>query len=178
MEDERIVALYWARDERAIAASREKYGRMLRSLALRLLGSAEEGEECENDGYYKAWNSIPPQRPANLGGYLARLVRHSAIDRLRKRKAEPLYIEELGEVCGRDDTAEQVDLHALTVALENFLQAQSRPHRAAFLLRYFYNMDIAGIAHRLGVSQAKIKTDLFRLRAALREYLEREGFTI
>lgn len=178
MEDQRIVALYWARKEEAIAHSRDKYGVMLRGLAWRLLGNAEESEECENDGYLKAWNSIPPQRPSNLGGYLARLVRHSAIDRLRARKQTPLSLEELGEICGRDDTVEAVDLRALTAALERFLQAQSRLHRAAFLLRYFYNMDMAAIAQRLGVSESKVKTDLFRLRAALREFLLGEGFVL
>ncbi len=178
MEDQRIVALYLARKEEAIEHSRIKYGGMLRALAWRLLGNVEESEECENDGYYKAWNSIPPQQPSNLGGYLARLVRHSAIDRLRSRKQMPLSLDELGEICGQDDTVEAVDLRALTEALEAFLQAQSRLHRAAFLLRYFYNMDIATIAKRLGVSQSKVKTDLFRLRAALREFLKREGFSV
>lgn len=178
MEDQRIVELYLVRKEEAIEHSRIKYGAMLRGLAWRLLGDVEESEECENDGYYKAWNSIPPQRPSNLGGYLARLVRHSAIDRLRSRKQRPLSLEELGDICGRDDTVEAVDLRALTAALERFLQVQSQMHRAAFLLRYFYNMDIATIAKRLGVSQAKIKTDLFRLRAALREFLIGEGFDL
>jgi RNA polymerase sigma-70 factor (ECF subfamily) len=50
--------------------------------------------------------------------------------------------------------------------------------RAAFLLRYFYNMEITAIAGRLGVSESKVKTDLFRLRAALREFLIREGFAL
>ena len=178
MEDQRIVALYWDRKEEAIEYSRIRYGAMLRALAFRLLGNAEESEECENDGYYKAWTSIPPQRPGNLGGYLARLVRHTAIDRLRARKQTPLSLEELGEICGRDDTVEAVDLRALTAALERFLQAQTRMHRAAFLLRYFYNMEITAIAGRLGVSESKVKTDLFRLRAALREFLIGEGFAL
>ena len=178
MEDQQIVALYWDRKEEAIEHSRIRYGEMLRTLAFRLLGNAEESEECENDGYYKAWTSIPPQRPSNLGGYLARLVRHSAIDRLRARKQKPLSLEELGEICGRDDTVEAVDLRALTAALERFLWAQTQMRRAAFLLRYFYNMDMATIAGRLGVSESKVKTDLFRLRAALREFLIGEGFAL
>lgn len=178
MEDQQIVALYWDRKEEAIEHSRIRYGAMLRALALRLLGNAEESEECENDGYYKAWKSIPPQRPSNLGGYLARLVRHSAIDRLRARKQTPLSLEELGEICGRDDTVEAVDLRALTAAMERFLRAQTRMHRATFLLRYFYNMEITAIAGRLGVSESKVKTDLFRLRAALREFLIGEGFDL
>ena len=60
MEDDAIVTLYWQRDEEALRASEEKYGPRLRGLAQRILADANDAEECENDTYLAAWNSMPP----------------------------------------------------------------------------------------------------------------------
>ena len=63
MDDREIVALFEARDERTLGETKEKYGRYIRSVALRILGSKSDAEECENDVYLRARNSIPPQKP-------------------------------------------------------------------------------------------------------------------
>ncbi len=48
MTDADIVALYWARDEQAIAQTAQKFGAYCRKIAMNLLGSQEDAEECEN----------------------------------------------------------------------------------------------------------------------------------
>ena len=50
--------------------------------------SREDGLECVNDTYMKAWNSIPPARPEYLFAFLARSARNSAIDMIRKTMRE------------------------------------------------------------------------------------------
>ena len=87
MEDAAIIALYWARDQRAISATDEKYGTPCRALATRLLDSREDGEECVNDTWHRAWNTMPPQRPVSLRAYLLKIVRNLSIDRWRGRQA-------------------------------------------------------------------------------------------
>ena len=67
MDDCEIVARDLARDESAIRETAGKYGARLRSLALGIVRDAQTAEECENDTYLEAWNSIPPHEP---GGYL------------------------------------------------------------------------------------------------------------
>ena len=64
MDDKRIIELFFARDEQAIELTKEKYGRHLSSLALKILGKRGAAEECENDTYLAAWNAMPPHRPA------------------------------------------------------------------------------------------------------------------
>lgn len=88
MEDTDIIRLYWARDEGAIAATDEKYGTLCRSLSHNILASREDAEECVNDTWHRAWNTMPPQRPASLRAYLVRLVRNLSIDRWRARKSQ------------------------------------------------------------------------------------------
>ena len=66
MEDEKILQLYWDRDEAAIYETDCKYGHYLTRIARNVLSDPEDSRESVNDTYYAAWNSIPPQRPAVL----------------------------------------------------------------------------------------------------------------
>ena len=88
MEDREIVQLYWDRDERAIGESEQKYGALCRGVALRVLESIEDSEECVSDTWLRSWNTIPPQRPNLLGAFLARITRNLALDRWRAARAE------------------------------------------------------------------------------------------
>ena len=87
MEDQEIVELFWGRDEGAIPAVQAKYGSRLFRLAEQLLESRQDAEECVNDTWWNAWNAIPPEWPAHLPAYLARVCRNLALDRLDRRNA-------------------------------------------------------------------------------------------
>ena len=89
MEDERIVALFLARDEAAIAEAEEKYGPALKAVARGLLGDEGAAEECVNDAWWEAWNRIPPHEPREyLFPFLAKIVRAKALNRIRALSAE------------------------------------------------------------------------------------------
>ena len=80
-DDSAIVDLYLLRDESAIALTAEKYGRQLRRLAENILEDRFLAEECENDTYLQAWNSIPPHEPRSyLFSFLGMITRNLAID--------------------------------------------------------------------------------------------------
>ncbi len=59
MNDQEIIALYWAKEERAISATAEKYGSYCHAIAYNILYDRFDAEECVNDTYLGAWNSIP-----------------------------------------------------------------------------------------------------------------------
>ena len=81
MEDNEIVELYMLRDETAIKHTSEKCGSRLRSLANGIVNDEQTAEECENDTYMEAWNSIPPHEPGGyLYAFLARIIRHISLD--------------------------------------------------------------------------------------------------
>ncbi|MCD8069374.1 MAG: RNA polymerase subunit sigma-70, partial [Lachnospiraceae bacterium] len=88
MKDSEIVALYWERDEEALSETEKKYGRYLTKIAFNVLADFEDSEECVNDTYLKAWNSMPTQRPEFLSTYLGALARRRAIDMYRKRNSQ------------------------------------------------------------------------------------------
>ena len=186
MDDNQIVELYLRRDETAVSQTMEKYGSRLRALAYGMVKDWGTAEECENDTYVEAWNSIPPHDPSGyLYAYLARIVRHLALDALRARKRlkRSAVITELSaemEECipAPDDTVGKFEAKALGETIGRYLRTLSEDKRVVFMRRYWYFDSVESIALRCGFSQSKVKTILLRCRKGLKDYLEKEGYTI
>ena len=186
MEDERIVALYWDRDEVAIEESDRKYGRYLAKIAHNVLGDLEDSRESVNDTYYAAWNSIPPHRPGVLSTYLGKLTRRIAIDMLRRRTREKrggteytLSLNELeGTLSAGNTTEEIMDEKLLGEAISAFLRTLSPEARNTFIGRYYFMDPLAEVARYCGMSESRAKSMLHRTRGKLKEYLLKEGFAV
>ena len=87
MEDREIVDLYWQRSEEAIPRTAAKFGGYCRTIAYNILSDAQDAEECVNDTWLKAWNSMPKNRPTVLAPYLGKLTRWISLTRLRERNS-------------------------------------------------------------------------------------------
>ena len=178
MEDYKIVDLYWARKEKAIDETEKKYGKMLHSLSYSLLSSHEDAEECVNDTYLGAWNTMPSARPMYLGSFLSKITRRLSIDRWRREHREKRggvagVIEELTDCIPDEDTpAREYERGLLRGELNAFLRTLPEEKRAIFVRRYFYAQEIRTIAQEVGVSEANVKIVLHRLREQLKQRLE------
>ena len=183
MEDHQIIDLYWARNEQAITASDAKYGPYCRTVARNILWNEQDGEECVNDTWHRAWESMPPQRPSLLRAFFGTITRNLALNRWEKQHAQkrgsgqlPLALEELSECLPAADSVERaVEERELTNLLELFLESLPRQARVIFLRRYWFLMPVKDIAKGLSVSESKVKMSLLRSRNKLRELLEKEG---
>ena len=186
MEDAAIVQLFWDRSEEAIEETRNKYGGICRSIAMGVLHSREDAEECVSDALLALWNAIPPQRPRSLGAFLAKITRNLAINRLRDGNAQrrgggqvPLALEELGECVSPEGSPEgELDRQAAEEALNRFLDGLPPLQREVFLRRYWYLDSIEDIARRAGWSKSRVTTTLHRLRVRLRAHLIQEGIDV
>lgn len=186
MEDTEILKLYLRRDESAIAETAAKYGNYCFAIADRILHSHEDAQECVNDAYLNAWNSIPPHQPVFLGGYLGKLTRNLSLNRWRERHSQkrgggeiPLVLDELLCTIPASQTPEtEVDQRLLVQAINTFVRSLPEAQRRVFLKRYFCLASIADIAHATGCSESKIKSMLLRQRNKLREHLEKEGIFV
>ena len=186
MDDDKIIDLYLRRDEAAVKHTSRKYGDRLRALAYGIVKDHQAAEECENDTYLKAWNSIPPHEPRNyLYAYLARITRHISLDFCRKRSRlkRRAFISELSvemEQCipAPDDMECRIDDIAFSQAVNGFLGTLSEEKRNVFIRRYWYLDSISDIARRFSLSESKVKTMLYRSRSRLRDYLEKEGYIL
>lgn len=186
MTDEEIVLLYQGQKEEAIARTKEKYHHYLLKIALQILGNMEDAEECVNDTYLSAWNSIPKNQPAFLSTYLAKILRQTAIDLLRRKNRQKrqaseyaLSLEELEDVfAGGSSPEQELEKKELRQALTRFVKALPPLQRNLFLGRYFYFDSLKEVASYCGMSEAKAKSTLFRIRGKLRKYLKQEGFIL
>lgn len=184
MEDTNIVDLYLRRDETAISCSAEKYGKRLHSIARNIVEDLGASEECVNDTYLEAWNSIPPHEPRTyLFAFLGRITRHIALDFCRRRNASKRsanYCELTSEIANcipgsssADDLSNETEL---AKCMDAFLAGLSHEQQTIFVRRYWYFDSVASIASSMNLSQSKVKTTLFRLREDLRKHLEKGGF--
>ena len=186
MDDQRIIDLYWQRDEGAIHATEERYGDLLFSVARRILTDPQDSEEAVNDTYLRAWNAMPPNRPAALAAFLCRITRDLSVDRYRRRSAKKrltsqytLSLEELAECVSDGDTPEQAaDFALLAACISDFLRSRPAAERQAFVCRYFFADSLAEIAARQESTLPQVKSMLHRTRQNLRDYLQKEGFDL
>lgn len=88
MEDQRIIKLLWERAEKAIEALAGKFGKRLMRIAMNILGIYHDAEESVNDTYLAVWNTIPPNKPDPLAGYVYKTGRNISLDRLKYNLAE------------------------------------------------------------------------------------------
>ena len=184
MEDKQIVDLYWSREESALHETAVKYGSYCRSIAYTILSDQQDAEECVNDTYMDAWNTMPPHRPSSLATFLGKITRRISIDRWRIRSAKnrggdevALALDELEEcVSGSHDVEMQAQRNELIAAIHRFLDSLPETERRIFLLRYWYLESIQVIAVRDGFTQSKVASMLHRVRGKLRKQLEKEGY--
>ncbi|MBQ7344777.1 MAG: RNA polymerase sigma factor [Oscillospiraceae bacterium] len=182
MDDEQIIELYVARDERAISETDGKYGRYCGSLAKQILSDPLDAEEVVSDTWLKAWGSIPPTRPGVLKLFLAKIVRNLSYSRWRAQTAQKrgggeidVALEELGECAGPDrDAGSELEAKELADAIGRFLETVSERDRNIFLRRYFFVDSVAQIAERSSVRESNVHMILSRVRRKLKEFLIKE----
>lgn len=185
MEDSRIVDLYWKRDESAIGVTATKYGAYCRKIAMNILYNSEDSEECVNDTYLAAWNSMPDNRPSLLGSFLAAITRNLSLDKYRRSHSQKrgegqidVVFDELLEVASGSSVENEAEAGRLNEAMNRFVHSLNDESRFIFVRRYFYADSLEEIAGILKITEAKIKSNLFRSRNKLRDFLMKEGFEV
>ena len=186
MDDEKIIRLYWDRNEQAIPATADKYGNYCTSIAKNILGNCEDAEECVNDTYLHAWNSIPPHRPNRLSAFLGKIVRNVSFNCYKRNSAykrgggqTAMVLDEIAEfVSGTDSVEQEIDRKELIKAIDGFLDSLSFEKKNIFVCRYWYFDRISDIAIRFGMTENHVSVTLSRLRNKLHRYLSERGFEL
>lgn len=186
MEDQEIYALYFKRNEQAIAATHQKYGSWCWGIAHRILNNKEETEECVSDTYLTVWNNIPPQKPQIFRAWLGKITRNLALNRYRRMNAAkrgggetPLVLSELSYcVSGNPGADQNLEAQEVTRILNQFLASLNETQRNIFLRRYWHMAPISEIAKVYHMSESRVTSMLFRQRKQLKALLEKEGVAI
>ncbi len=182
MEDAQIIEMYWLRDEGAIRETDSKYGAFCQRIAMNILSSFEDCEECVSDTYGRCWDTMPPQRPMSLRAYVGAIVRNLSISRYRAQRAQKRYngaevlLSELGDcVPARDSVQRTAEVKELSELISRWLYGLGDESRALFIRRYWNGDSVKSLAQELGMQPNAMTKRLLRLRESLRAYLENEG---
>lgn len=186
LDDDKIIELYWQRDEEAIEATDFKYRKYLYKIAYNIVRDNVDCEECLNDTYLGSWNAIPPSKPSVLKAFLTTIMRRISIKRyhnnLRKKVIPSEMTVSLSEledyIVGDGDVSDDFDAVKLGEIISSFVRSLSKRRQFIFMSRYYVAEPIDVIARDLGLSRSTINKELAAIRSALKEKLESEGYLI
>lgn len=186
MSDEKIIELYFKRDEQAITQTDIKYRNFLLSIAYNIVHDTCDCEECLNDTYKDTWNSIPPARPSLLQAFLAAIMRRTAIDlyktKTRQKRISSEFTVSLSEIedfiSSRDDTFSSVDANELGRVISDFVRSLSQRKMYIFMSRYYIFRPINEISKLLGCSESTVNKEIASIKKQLKEKLKEEGYTV
>ena len=154
----------WEQDFAAYVAARS---RLLCTTAYLLCGDwhrAEDHTQTALTKLYLAWRRI--DRSESVDAYARRVLVRTVLDERRRPWRRERATAELPELSGPAETAdERIDLLAALTRLP-------ARQRAAVVLRYWADLDIAETAAVLGVSQGTVKSSSSKGLKALREVLQ------
>ena len=150
MDDKQIIRLFFERSEQAITELSQKYGDLCMKIARNILNDPQDAEECVNDAWLGAWNSIPPQTPDPLRAYICRIARNCALKRLRANSAL------------KRGSRFEVSLSEL----EDCIPGSPLDER------YWFAETITEIADGFGITESNASVRLSRIRGRLRKYLK------
>jgi len=183
VEDKQIIELFCNRQENALQKTEEKYGKFCLNIANNILRNREDSEECVNDTWMRAWQSIPPTIPECLRIFLGKITRNLAFDKYRANHSAKrgggeidLVLEELEEVvAGRDSVEIQLEEKMLTEEINTYLYKLPERECNVFVRRYFFSETTAQIAKRYDLKESNVLVILSRTRKKLQAYLVQEG---
>ena len=186
LSDEQIIDLYFAREERAITETDNKYRGYLHTVANNILANEQDAEECLQDTYLRTWNTIPPERPSVFHAFLAKITRNLSLNRydMRKRKgripAEAICpMDEVQDFLpdpnGPDDDTLSESVRRIVAA---YLEGTTGRRMYVFVARFFYSYTVSQIAGRLGCSTSTVNKELAMIKRELRACFEKEGISV
>ena len=185
MDDSKIIELFYERSEQAIVELSKKYGATCHKIAVNILKNDLDAQECVNDTYLGAWNTIPPQKPNPLSAYICRIVRNIAIKRyhqntaMKRNSYYDVALDEL-ENClpSKDTVEEEVSADELAKMIDEFLDGLDKTNRVMFVRRYWFSDSVSEIAALFKMNSHTVTVRLSRTREKLRRYLMERGVTI
>ena len=184
MSDDKIVELYWQREEKAIEYTDAKYGRYLYTIAYNIVHNRPDCEECLIDTYLGTWTSIPPTRPKAFQAFISKIMRNVAVRKFRRNNADKripssmtVSLEEMDDcVAYNSSVDEEYAIRELTRILNKYLSELPERDATIFISRYYYSDSLEELSKMLGVSERTVSRMLLKLRQDLKQLLDEEGY--
>ena len=164
------------------------YQDMVFSTAARLTGNDAQAEDIAQEVFLKAYENYDHLSTSpTAGGWLKTVATNLSLNHLSRYRNRWRFFSEFKREADDDRDAPEVEFAAPDTffsgvdaeerrALVEHALAQLPSHqRVPLVLFHFEDLPYEDIARKLGVSLAKVKTDILRARAALAKVLTRTG---
>lgn len=157
------------------------YQRPVLNLTYRMLGDPHEAEDAAQETFLRAYAALRKYSPDHkFSTWLFSIANHHCIDRLRKRRATWVSIDDnpvLQNLEGASPRPEHSALHREQQDEVQALVDQLQPeYRMPLILRYWEDYSYEEIAEALDLTVAAVKSRLFRARQQMAKlYGERQA---
>ena len=184
LDDTQIIERFWERDESALSAVSEKYGKYCTAIARNIVGNEQSVEEVVQDTLLKLWETIPPTRPQKLQAFIGKIARNISLDVVKTAVRQKrgggeiiLVLDDLKDVSSGADSVERLaEQHETVKAINDFLWSISEKKRKVLVLRFWHCCSVSDISQIVGMSGTSVSNILKRERKKLMEYLNKRGF--
>ena len=165
------------------------YQDMVFTTSARLVGDDRQAEDIAQEVFLKAFENFDQLRTSpSAGGWLKTVARNLSLNHIFRYRRRWRMFSELRredseedepevEFALPDDVLAGVDADVRHGLVEDALHRLPERQRLPLVLYHFEELSYDEIAGQLGVSLAKVKTDIFRARAALAKLLAQRGVT-
>ncbi len=165
-------------DKSAFARLYGLTSRKLFGVALRILRDRAAAEDIVQEVYVRIWRNAA-SFDVNLAApisWMASIVRHCAIDSLRKQKLATVeFCDESARVeAGTPDPAEEIDMAQRRAIAFAAIRKMDPAKRDLILLAYFREQSRDNLGKALGMPTGTVKTNLRRSLIELRQSMETE----
>jgi RNA polymerase sigma-70 factor, ECF subfamily len=170
-------------DPQQFEAFVKAYQNMVYTTALRLLGRESDAEDIAQETFLRAYHRFAELADSpSAGGWLKTVSRNLCLNHLSRYRARWSFFSEMAsgdegeerepEWAAPECHDAQMDAADRRRVLESALHRLPESQRVPLVLFHFDGLPYEEIAARLGVSLAKIKTDIHRGRESLRKRLK------
>ena len=165
-------------DKSAFAKLYGLTSRKLFGVALRILRDRAAAEDIVQEVYLRIWRNASSfdVTLASPIAWMASIVRHSAIDLLRKQKLETVEFGDESErvTANEPDPTDEIDTARRRAIALAAIRKMDPAKRNLILLAYFREQSRDSLAKAQGVPTGTIKTNLRRSLIELRQSIQRE----
>ena len=165
------------------------YQDMVYATAARLTSHGAQAEDITQEVFLKAYEHFETlEGSATAGGWLKTVATHLTLNHLSRYRKRWRMFSELDDGSGEpaeieaaaatfDELLAHTDAESRASLVRRALEQLPAHQRVPLVLFHFEDMPYQEIAGRLGVSLAKVKTDILRGRLALARWLNAQGVT-
>jgi RNA polymerase sigma-70 factor (ECF subfamily) len=167
-----LVARCQAGDVGAFETLYLRHASRIYSLACRMAGSPEDGEDLLQEIFLQAHRKLGSFKgDAAIGTWLYRLAVNHCLDYVRSRQAKMNKLTETLDAEGSFEPVARRESPVARLDLERAIERLPEGCREAFVLHDVEGFDHKEVADLLGIAEGTSKSQVFKARMKLRGYL-------